>query len=76
MKPNKKANPTDVRKVETVSLPQEPLWQPTWAWHLKTLTGVYVVLIIAYFAISSFLGRVPAPYKLREIPKEITPWMK
>ncbi|MCX5782485.1 MAG: zinc ribbon domain-containing protein [Elusimicrobia bacterium] len=48
-----------------------PLWQPTWKWHLKTLSIVYSVLIILFF----FLNIVLKPY-LRQIPKDITPWLK
>ena len=54
----------------------EPLWQPTWKWHLRVLGIICVVLIVAYFAITKFLSRLPPPYQLREIPKEITPWIK
>jgi hypothetical protein len=75
MKPNKE-NPKDKNKPVAPTAPVEPMWQPTWKWHLKVLGGVYVVLAIAYFAVSTFLSRVPPPYKLRDIPKEITPWMK
>ena len=53
----------------------EPLWRPTWSWHLRVLGVIYVCLIGVYFAISAFLSRIPAPYRLREIPKEITPWL-
>jgi hypothetical protein len=54
----------------------EPVWTPTWKWHLTTLAIIYVCLTIAYFAVSYFLSRVPPPYKLRDIPKELTPWLK
>ena len=54
----------------------EPAWQPTWAWHLKVLVIVYAVLIVAYFGISEFLSRVPKPYKMRERPMEVTPWLQ
>jgi len=53
-----------------------PVWKPTWSWHLKTLGIIYGILIVAYFGITAFLSRLPAPYGLREIPKEITPWLK
>jgi len=58
-----------------VDLNVAPLWKPTWKWHMKTLGVIYVLLIIAYFAISEFLSRVPEPYRMREIPKELTPWL-
>lgn len=59
-----------------VDLNIEPLWRPSWKWHAKTLGIIYVVLIIAYFAITSFLSNIPEPYRMREIPKEVTPWLK
>lgn len=58
-----------------VDMDTKPLWQPTWRWHAQVLGVIYVVLIVAYFAISSFLSRVPEPYRMREVPKEITPWL-
>jgi hypothetical protein len=54
----------------------EPVWAPTWKWHLTTLAIIYVCLTGAYFSVSYFLSHVPPPYKLREIPKELTPWLK
>jgi len=59
-----------------VNLQMEPLWRPTWRWHLKVLGIIYAVLIVAYFAISQFLSRIPPPYRMREIPKDVTPWLK
>lgn len=59
-----------------VDLSVEPMWRPTWRWHLKVLGSVYVVLVVIYFAISSFLSHVPEPYRLRDVPEEITPWLK
>ena len=59
-----------------VDLSTPPLWRPTWKWHARVLAGIYVVLTVAYFAISTFLSRLPPPYRLRQIPKEITPWMQ
>ncbi len=53
-----------------------PLWKPTWKWHLRVLGGIYLVLTAAYFAISTFLSRLPPPYRTREVPKEITPWIQ
>lgn len=54
----------------------EPLWRPTWRWHLKVLGFIYVCLIVAYFAISQFLSRIPEPYRMRDIPSDVTPWLK
>ena len=59
-----------------VDLNVPPLWKPTWKWHAGVLTGIYAVLIVAYFAISAFLSRVPEPYRMRDIPSEITPWLE
>ena len=53
-----------------------PLWKTTWAWHGKVLAAIYLVLVVAYFAISAFLQKIPEPYRIREVPKEITPWMQ
>jgi hypothetical protein len=51
-------------------------WRPTLRWHLKTLGGIYLALILFYAALTAFLSRVPPPYKLRDIPQEVTPWLK
>ena len=53
-----------------------PLWKPSWRWHGRVLAAIYVLLTIAYFAISTFLSKVPEPYRMRKIPKEVTPWIK
>lgn len=53
----------------------EPLWRPTWRWHARALGIIYVILIIAYFGISAFLKTSPPPYRMRQVPKEITPWL-
>ena len=59
------------------NLQAEPLWKPTWQWHLKVLGIIYVVLIVAYFSISHFLGKVVSePYRMRHVPIEVTPWLK
>lgn len=70
-----KDNAKNCRKCGT-DLTIEALWQPTWKWHAKVLGAIYVALIVAYFAISEFLNRIPPPYRVREVPKEITPWLK
>ena len=60
-----------------LDLNQPPFWNPTWSWHLKVLGVIYGILIVAYFGISYFLGRVvPEPYKMRIIPKDVTPWLQ
>lgn len=53
----------------------EPLWKPDWRWHARALAVIYVSLTVLYFVISHFLSRVPEPYRLRDIPKDITPWI-
>ncbi|OVE77441.1 hypothetical protein BVX98_02780 [bacterium F11] len=59
----------------SVDLSIEPLWRPTWRWHLKVLGTIYVLLIIAYFVISHFLSTFPEPYRTRDVPEEVTPWL-
>jgi hypothetical protein len=48
-----------------------PLWQPTWAWHRKTLTIIYISLIVVFFLVKAWLK----PY-VRHLPPEITPWLQ
>jgi hypothetical protein len=47
------------------------MWSPTKQWHLKTLAVIYAGLIILYFVLNWLLK----PY-MREIPPEVTPWLK
>lgn len=47
------------------------LWSPTWQWHGRALAIIYVSLIFVYFLLNFLLK----PY-LREIPPEVTPWLK
>ena len=56
--------------------PTEAPWRPDWKWHAKVLGGIYVILIVAYFALNALLSRLPAPYGLRHIPQDLTPWLK
>ncbi len=53
-----------------MNLQLPPLWQPTWAWHAKTLGIIYAVLIVLFFTAKSVLK----PY-VRHLPAEVTPWM-
>lgn len=46
------------------------VWQPNLKWFLKVLAIMYVLIIIAFFVINFLLK----PY-MREIPKQITPWL-
>lgn len=48
-----------------------PMWQPTWRWHLQTLAVIYGLLVVVFFVMNIVLK----PY-LRQIPKDITPWLK
>lgn len=65
-----KENAKNCKKCGT-DLAAVPLWQPTWRWHLTTLAIIYVALVVLYFALNILLK----PY-LRQIPKDITPWLK
>jgi len=51
-------------------------WRPDWRWHLRALLFIYIFLVVVYFALSLFLSKVPEPFKMRDIPKEMTPWLK
>jgi len=46
-------------------------WMPSLKWMLKVLAVIYVVIIIAFFTLNYFLK----PY-MRDIPKELTPWLE
>ncbi len=48
----------------------EPLWKPSFKWHLKVLAVIYVVLIVLFFLLNHLLK----PY-MRQLPAEITPWL-
>lgn len=60
----------------SVDLRLPPIWRPTWKWHIKTLVIIYIVLIIFYIAGIAVVKKLPPPYNQREIPKEMTPWIK
>ena len=47
-----------------------PLWQPTWAWHRRTLVMIYAIVIVVFFVVRSLLK----PY-VRDLPPDIAPWM-
>ncbi len=51
-------------------------WRPDWKWHVKTLAIIFVVLVVIYFVLSQFLAKVPKPHRMRDIPPEMTPWLK
>ncbi|MEW6013244.1 MAG: hypothetical protein AB1602_07590 [Elusimicrobiota bacterium] len=52
-----------------------PSWFCDTKWHIKTLSIIYVSLIVFYFIASYFLHKLPPPYNQRIIPKEMTPWL-
>lgn len=53
------------------SLVITPVWKPSWFWHIKVLAIIYVVLIALFF----LLNHILKPY-MRELPKEIVPWIE
>jgi len=52
------------------SLQLEPLWQPTWNWHMKTLGIIYAIVLVLFFVLKGLLK----PY-VRHLPPEVTPWL-
>jgi hypothetical protein len=57
-----------------MSLP--PAWFPDARWHLKVLGTIYVCVVIFYYSVSFLLRKLPKPYDIRNIPIEITPWLR
>ncbi len=57
------------------SLSIPPAWFPDTNWHIRTLSLIYIGLIIVYFGVNFFLGKFPKPYHLRDIAPEMTPWL-
>lgn len=53
-----------------------PAWFPDARWHLRTLGVIYALLIGFYFSVNALLAKLPRPYHLREIPPEMTPWLR
>ena len=53
-----------------------PAWFPDWRWHVRTLAIIYSALIVLFFTAKFVLRRLPQPYNLRDIPAEMTPWLK
>jgi hypothetical protein len=58
------------RKCSTAFTPVA-LWRPSWKWHATVLTVIYATLIVLFFVLNIVLK----PY-MRQIPKDITPWLK
>ncbi len=53
-----------------------PAWFPDAKWHLKTLGTIYAALICFYIVVSAALKTLPKPYHIRQIPIEMTPWLR
>ena len=53
-----------------------PAWFPDWRWHVRTLAVIYTALIVLFFTAKFLLRRLPPPYDTRNIPSEMTPWLK
>lgn len=53
-----------------------PVWFPDAAWHVRTLAIIYACLVAAYFLISFLLRQLPKPYHIRDVPPEMTPWLR
>ncbi|HVA65783.1 MAG TPA: zinc ribbon domain-containing protein [Elusimicrobiota bacterium] len=53
-----------------------PAWFPDWRWHAKTLAIIYAGVIVFYYGVTFLLRRLPAPYQIRHIPIEMTPWLR
>lgn len=49
---------------------KEYTWMPSLKWMLKALIIIYIIIIVAYFSLNILLK----PY-MRDIPKELTPWL-
>ena len=49
---------------------ENSVWQPNLKWFLKVLITMYILIIIVFFTVNFLLK----PY-MRDIPKEITPWL-
>jgi len=69
-----KASVKVCRKCER-DLTMPPAWFPDWKWHAKTLGIIYACVVVFYLATSFALKQLPKPYDIREIPKELTPWL-
>lgn len=71
-----KQNPkTEKKQHQDAAAAARVFWRPDWKWHLRALGIIYAGLVVVYFALSAFLSRVPEPYRMRDIPKEMTPWL-
>jgi len=49
---------------------ENSVWQPNLKWFLKVLITMYILITIVFFTVNFLLK----PY-MRDIPKEITPWL-
>lgn len=69
-------NNNKIKPVAESAVPVGDPWRPSWMWHLKALAGIYLFLTIFYFAVDHWLSHLPQPYRLRDVPMEMTPWLK
>ena len=53
-----------------------PAWFPDAKWHLRTLGIIYACLVVFYFGVTFLLRKLPKPYNIRNIPIEMTPWLR
>ena len=44
--------------------------------HLKTLVIIYAIIGVMFIAFSYLSDKLPNPYGKRDIPLEVTPWLK
>lgn len=54
----------------------EPLWTPDWQTHRKMLIWIFSTLLVVFFGLKLILHKLPDPYRIRQIPLEVTPWLK
>ena len=44
--------------------------------YLKRLAFIYLALFLVFWALNYAANKLPSPYHKRDIPMEITPWLK
>ncbi|MBI2362290.1 MAG: zinc ribbon domain-containing protein [Elusimicrobia bacterium] len=53
-----------------------PAWFPDFKWHARTLGILYAGIVVFYLGVTFALKKLPKPYHLRQIPPQLTPWLK
>ena len=53
-----------------------PAWFPDFKWHARTLGILYALIVVFYLSVNFALRQLPKPYHIRQIPAELTPWLK